>query len=215
MPLENLVWIDCEMTGLNPETDALIEVAVLVTDPELNVLGEGVDVVITPPAAALECMSDFVREMHQSSGLLGELASGLTMSQAEEQVLSYVRSHVPEPKKAPLAGNTLSMDRIFLMRDMPTLEEHLHYRNIDVSSIKELVRRWYPRTFFSAPEKKGRHRALGDIQDSINELRFYRETVFVVPPGLTKAEATGVASRYTTKFSPASLVDDRTKKTGE
>jgi oligoribonuclease len=209
MPVENLVWVDCEMTGLTPETDALIEVAVLITDSELNVLGDGVDVIIKPPEAALEAMGDLVREMHTTSGLLKTLATGVTMAEAEEQVMAYVCAHVPEPKKSPMAGNTLGMDRIFLARDMPRFEDHLHYRNIDVSSIKELVRRWYPKAFFSQPEKKGKHRAMGDIRDSINELRFYRETVFVLPPGPSKVESAGVASRYTSKFSLKSFADQR------
>ncbi|MCL2736328.1 MAG: oligoribonuclease [Propionibacteriaceae bacterium] len=201
--MENLVWIDCEMTGLSVVNDALIEVAVLVTDADLNVLGDGVDVIIAPPEQALAQMGDVVHQMHSSSGLLDALASGVTLAEAEEQVLAYVRQHVTEPEKAPLAGNSIGTDRAFLARDMPTLEGYLHYRNIDVSSIKELVRRWYPRTFFSAPEKHGHHRALGDIQDSINELRFYRETVFVDQPGLTREQARHIAGQYDT-FTPAS-----------
>jgi oligoribonuclease len=179
---DRLVWIDCEMTGLDAARDALIEVACLVTDGELAVLGEGVSVVIKPTAEALEGMGDFVRTMHTSSGLLPELDSGLDMREAEDRILSYVKQHVPEGK-APLAGNTVGMDRIFLERDMPTLTAWLHYRVVDVSSIKELARRWYPRAYFHAPEKTGGHRALGDIEDSIRELRYYRETIFVAPPG--------------------------------
>ncbi len=194
--MENLVWIDCEMTGLDLGNDALIEVAALVTDAQLNVLGEGVDVIIKPPAEALERMSEFVTQMHTNSGLLAQLESGVTLAEAEATVLDYVRTHVIEPVKAPLAGNTISTDRAFLARDMPTLEGHLHYRNIDVSSLKELVRRWYPRVFFSSPEKRGNHRALGDIQDSITELRYYRDTVFVASPGPSRETARHVASRY-------------------
>lgn len=182
MAAEHLVWIDCEMTGLDATRDALIEVACLVTDPELNVLGEGVSVVIEPSPEALAQMSAFVREMHAASGLLDELGSGVTMADAQAAVLAYVREHVPAGK-APLAGNTVGMDRIFLERDMPELMAHLHYRVVDVSSIKELARRWYPRVFFNAPVKQGGHRALGDIRDSIRELRYYRETVFVAAPG--------------------------------
>lgn len=182
MAAEHLVWIDCEMTGLDARNDALIEVACLVTDADLNVLGDGVSVVIKPSIEALEGMSDFVREMHSASGLLPLLEGGLDMETAQAQVLEYVREHVPAGK-APLAGNTVGMDRIFLERDMPQLVEHLHYRVVDVSSIKELARRWYPRVFFNAPAKTGGHRALGDIQDSIRELQYYRSTVFVAHPG--------------------------------
>lgn len=190
---EHLVWIDCEMTGLDPVTDALIEVACLVTDADLNVLGDGVQVVIKPPTAALDVMSPFVREMHESSGLLSLLADGTTLEDAEATLLAYIKEHVPEGK-APLAGNTIGMDRTFLERDMPGFLSWLHYRVVDVSSIKELVRRWYPRVYFAAPEKTGGHRALGDIEDSIRELRYYRDTVFVPPPGPDSATARSVAS---------------------
>jgi oligoribonuclease len=192
---DRLVWIDCEMTGLDASADALIEVAALVTDVELTVLGEGVQVVVRPPEEALRQMGDFVREMHVASGLLDQLAEGLTLEQASEQVLGYVREWVPEPNKAPLAGNTVSTDRIFLARDMPELEQHLHYRIVDVSSIKELARRWYPRAYYNAPTKTGGHRALGDIQDSIAELRYYRRAVFRDPPGLDTSSLRTLASR--------------------
>ena len=188
------MWIDCEMTGLSLEHDALIEVAALVTDYELNVLGDGIDLVIKPPAAALEQMSEVVTRMHTSSGLLEELDAGLTMREAEEQVLAYVRQHVPEPRKAPLAGNTIGTDRMFLARDMPELENWMHYRVIDVSSIKELTRQWYPRAYFAAPSKAGNHRALADITESISELRYYRETVFVPQPGPDSSTARAAAS---------------------
>jgi oligoribonuclease len=178
-----MVWIDCEMTGLDLEHDALIEIAVLVTDAELNVLGDGVDIVIRPPDLALAKMSDVVRSMHTASGLLDELANGITLDEANSQVMEYIKAHVPEPSKAQLAGNTVHMDRLFLARDLPEVESWLHYRNIDVSSIKELVRRWYPRVYFASPQKTGNHRALGDIKDSIDELRYYRQTVFVPQPG--------------------------------
>ena len=157
------MWIDCEMTGLDLVADALVEVAVLVTDAELNVLGEGVDVVIKPSDEALAQMGDFVRNMHTSSGLLDELAAGTTMADAEEQVLAYVKEYVPEARKAPLAGNTIGTDRAFLARDMPSLEGHVHYRNVDVSSIKELARRWYPADLLPhpgqerQPPRAGRH----------------------------------------------------------
>jgi len=195
---DRLVWIDCEMTGLDTEKDALIEVAALVTDFELNVLGDGVgvDVVIKPPAAALDQMGDVVRSMHTSSGLLAELDDGVDLATAETMVLDYVRHWVPEVRKAPLAGNTVGTDRLFLTRDMPTLEGHLHYRIVDVSSIKELARRWYPRAYFAAPAKGGNHRALADIQESIEELRYYRAAVFVPPPGPDTETARGLATEH-------------------
>ena len=193
---DRIVWIDCEMTGLSLEADALIEVAALVTDFELNQLGDGVDIVITPPEAALEQMDDFVRTMHTTSGLLEELPGGTTIEDAQAQVLAYIREWVPEPRKAPLGGNTVGTDRNFLARDMAELEAHLHYRIIDVSSIKELSRRWYPRAYFGSPKKSGGHRALADIRESIAELRYYREAVFVAPPGPDSATAKGIAARH-------------------
>ncbi len=193
---ERLVWIDCEMTGLSLETDALVEVAALVTDFDLNVLGEGIDVLIKPPQAALEQMIDFVRNMHVSSGLLEELEGGTTMEDAEQQVLAYIKEHCPDGSRPPLGGNTVATDRSFLARDMPELEGFLHYRNVDVSSIKELARRWYPRTYFAAPAKRGNHRALADIQESIEELRYYREAVFVPQPGLDTTAAREIAAKH-------------------
>lgn len=193
---EHLVWIDCEMTGLDLKADALIEVAALVTDSELNVLGDGIEVVIKPPAEALAQMGEFVRTMHENSGLLPLLDTGLTMSDAEEQVLTYIREHVPEPRRAPLAGNTIGTDRAFLARDMPTLEAHVHYRNVDVSSIKELARRWYPRAYYNTPAKSGNHRALADIRESIEELRYYREALFVPPPGLNTDALRELAAKH-------------------
>ena len=193
---DRMVWIDCEMTGLSLSNDALIEVAALVTDSELRVLGEGVDVVIRPPAGALEAMPEVVREMHTASGLLDELSAGTTLADAEQQVLAYLREHVPEPRKAPLCGNSVGTDRGFLARDMAELEEHLHYRIVDVSSIKELARRWYPRTYFNSPKKSGNHRALADVRESIAELRYYREAVFVPQPGPDSDTARRVAARH-------------------
>ncbi|QKW19630.1 oligoribonuclease [Kitasatospora sp. NA04385] len=193
---DRLVWIDCEMTGLDLDRDALIEVAALVTDSELNVLGEGVDVIIRPPAEALETMPEVVRQMHTASGLLDELADGLTMAEAQERVLAYVREHVPEAGKTPLCGNSVATDRGFLSRDMPELEGHLHYRIVDVSSIKELARRWYPRAYYNSPRKGGSHRALADIRESIAELRYYREAVFVPPPGPDTDTAREIAARH-------------------
>lgn len=184
------------MTGLNLEEDALIEVAVLVTDSELNVLGEGVDVVIRPADAAISQMSDFVRAMHTSSGLLDELSGGITLEEAQRLVLEYITAWVPEPNKAQLAGNSVGTDRMFLARDMPTVVDHLHYRIIDVSTIKELARRWFTRAYFQAPAKSGGHRALGDIRDSIRELQYYREAVFVPGPGPDSAASKAIAGQF-------------------
>ena len=193
---DRIVWIDCEMTGLSLQSDALVEVAALVTDYDLTVLGEGVDVVIRPPEAALAQMGDFVREMHTGSGLLDALDAGCSLEEAQARVLAYVRAWVPEAGKAPLGGNTVATDRAFLARDMPELEAHLHYRIIDVSSIKELSRRWFPRAYFAAPQKTGGHRALADIRESIAELRYYREAVFVPSPGPSSDQARALASRH-------------------
>jgi oligoribonuclease len=194
-PTERIVWIDCEMTGLDTRADALVEVAAVVTDSELNVLGDGVDVVVRPPAQALEQMGDFVREMHTTSGLLDVLDAGTTLADAEAQVLAYVREHVPDPGKAPLAGNSVGTDKMFLDRDMPDLIGHLHYRIIDVSSIKELARRWFPRVYYASPTKDGGHRALADILESIDELRYYREALFVPQPGPDTKSARAIAER--------------------
>jgi len=191
---DRLVWIDCEMTGLSLEQDALVEVAALVTDYELNILGDGVDVIIKPPAAALSQMNELVTKMHSDSGLLTELEGGISLRKAEELVLAYVREFVPEPGKAALAGNTVGTDRAFLARDMPELEGWLHYRIVDVSSIKELTRRWYPRAYFAAPAKSGNHRALADIAESIDELRYYRKAVFVPQPGPDSETARSLAA---------------------
>ncbi len=193
---DRLVWIDCEMTGLDLERDALIEIACLVTDGTLDVLGEGLDLVIKPPPEALDQMEDVVREMHTASGLLTELAAGITLAEAQDQVLAYVRKYIAEPRRVPLAGNSIATDRVFIARDMPELDAFLHYRMVDVSSIKELARRWYPRTYFASPPKRGGHRALADITESIQELRYYRETVFVPPPGPDSATARQIAARY-------------------
>lgn len=189
-----LVWIDCEMTGLDLTRDALVEVACIVTDGELNPVDEGVAVVIKPPPETLEQMSDVVREMHTASGLLDELAGGVTLAEAEATVLGYIRSHVPEAKKAPLCGNSIATDRAFLARDMPLVDAYLHYRMVDVSTIKELARRWYPRVYFASPEKQGGHRALADITESIRELRYFRAAAFVPPPGPDSATAKAIAA---------------------
>jgi oligoribonuclease len=192
---DRLVWIDCEMTGLDLRRDALIEIAVLVTDGDLNVLGEGVDVVIHIDDDMLAGMPEVVREMHARSGLTEEVrASRTTLREAEEAVLAYIREHVPDPGTAPLAGNSIATDRGYLARDMPELDAHLHYRMIDVSSLKELARRWFPRVFYAKPEKGLAHRALADIKESIRELEYYRRTLFVQPPGPTSDEARAAAA---------------------
>ena len=199
---DRLVWIDCEMTGLDVERDALIEIACVVTDSELTLLDDGIDLIIKPPAEALDQMSDVVRDMHTKSGLLADLASGLTLAEAAEAVLGYVKQHVREPRKVPLCGNSIATDRWFIARDMPELDAYLHYRMVDVSSIKELARRWFPRAYFASPEKHGGHRALADIRESIQELGYYREAVFVRPPGPDSATARQIAARHT-GLSPA------------
>ncbi|WP_418059862.1 oligoribonuclease [Pimelobacter simplex] len=193
---ERLVWIDCEMTGLDLVNDALIEVAALVTDFDLNVLGDGVDVIIKPPAEALDQMIDFVRNMHESSGLLAELENGVTLQEAEDQVMAYLREHCGPDSRPPLAGNSVATDRGFVARDMSELDAFLHYRIVDVSSIKELSKRWFPRAYFNAPTKRGNHRALADIQESIEELRYYRDTVFVALPGPDGDTAKAAAARH-------------------
>ena len=175
----NLIWIDCEMTGLSLEKDVLVEIAVLVTDSELNVIGEGVDVVIKASAEQLAGMNEFVTQMHTTSGLITEIPNGISVSAAEDAIIKYLESANTLPGKSPLAGNSVSVDRSFIARDMPRLNDYLHYRTIDVSSIKELARRWYAKAYFNAPAKTGNHRALGDIQDSIAELAYYRSAVFV------------------------------------
>jgi oligoribonuclease len=192
---EELVWIDCEMTGLDLGKDRLIEIAALVTDGDLNVLGEGVDMVIHADDETLSGMIDVVTQMHTRSGLIEEVrASTVDIAQAEATVLDYVRAHVPQAKTVPLAGNSIATDRGFIARDMPTLDDYLHYRMIDVSSIKELCRRWYPRIYYGQPEKGLTHRALADIYESIRELKFYRRTAFVPPPGPSTSEIAAIAA---------------------
>ncbi|MGN9778699.1 oligoribonuclease [Micromonospora sp. H33] len=196
MPVADLlVWIDCEMTGLDLGKDKLIEVAALVTDPDLNVLGEGVDVVIHADDAALDAMPEIVATMHAKSGLTDEVRrSTVTLAEAEQLVLDYVASHVKDPRTAPLCGNSIATDRGFITRDMPRLDAHLHYRMIDVSSLKELCRRWYPRVYFGQPQKGLAHRALADIRESIRELEYYRRTIFVPLPGPDVESAKAIAA---------------------
>ncbi len=192
---DELVWIDCEMTGLDLGSDKLIEIAALVTDADLNILGDGIDVVIHAEDAALSSMIDVVTEMHTRSGLINEVkASVVDVPTAEAMVLDYIGEHVKQPKTAPLAGNSIATDRSFIARDMPALDSFLHYRMIDVSSIKELCRRWYPRIYFGQPAKGLAHRALADIHESIRELQFYRRTAFVAPPGPATSEIAAVAA---------------------
>lgn len=185
---DKLVWVDCEMTGLNPDTDELVEVAVVITDYQLAVLHPGLQVVIKPSATALEGMGDFVRDMHTSSGLLEELDAGVSLVEAEKLILTYITEFVPEAGHAPLAGNTIGTDRVFINKDLPAVHAHLHYRNIDVSSIKELAKHWFPKSYFQSPEKNGGHRALADIMESIRELQYYRKAVFREEPGLGTTE---------------------------
>ncbi|MEW5810233.1 MAG: oligoribonuclease [Actinomycetota bacterium] len=193
---DELVWIDCEMTGLDLRSDRLIEIAVLVTDSELNILGDGIDVVIHTEEDALTSMVDVVTQMHTKSGLIDEVrTSTIDLATAETMALDYIREHVKQAKTAPLAGNSIATDRGFLARDMPKLDDYLHYRMIDVSSIKELCRRWYPRIYFGQPEKGLAHRALADIHESIRELKYYRQTAFVAPPGPATSEIAAVAAQ--------------------
>ena len=193
---DRLVWIDCEMTGLDPGSDELVEIACIVTEGDLTELDAGITIVIKPNDAPLAAMDDVVVAMHNDSGLINEIPFGTTLEDAQAQVLAYVRSHVSEPRKAPLAGSSVYVDRGFLARYMPELDSHLHYRLLDVSSVKEMVRRWYPRVYFATPEKTGNHRALGDIRDSIAELRYYREAVFVPQPGPDSQTAQAIGEAH-------------------
>jgi len=181
------------MTGLNPETECLVEIAAVITDFDLNVLDEGIDLVIKPREGTVEAMGDYVRKMHTDSGLINEFESGIDLADAEAQVLEYIKKYIPNPKTAPLAGNTIGTDRLFITKFMPNLDAHLHYRSIDVSTIKELSKRWFPKVYFQAPKKDGGHRALADILESIDELKYYRSAVFVEAPGPTTEEAQALA----------------------
>jgi oligoribonuclease len=190
-----IVWADCEMTGLDLEKDEICEIAVIVTDDQLKPVDDGIQIVIKPSAAALSNMGDFVRQMHTDSGLLSELETGVSLESAQEQVLQYLSKYITEPKTAPLAGNSIGTDRMFIIRQMPKLDAFLHYRNIDVSSLKELVRRWYPRVYFQLPKKNGSHRALADIRESIQELAYYRLAVLVAEPGPDSDKAKQIAKK--------------------
>lgn len=189
-----IVWVDCEMTGLEVTIDEICEIGVVVTDGELNVLDPGLQLVIKPSAKALKNMGDFVRQMHTDSGLIEEIPKGISIAKAEKQVLEYIKQWVPEERTAPLAGNSIGTDRMFLNRQMPALDKFLHYRNIDVSSLKELSRRWFPRVYFQLPKKTGNHRALADILESIQELRYYRKAILVPAPGPDSETAKGIAN---------------------
>jgi oligoribonuclease len=197
---DRLVWIDCEMTGLDLEVDELVEIAVVITDYDLNPVDAGLNIVIKPDASALESMGEFVRAMHTESGLIEEIPNGVSVAEAEYEVLEYVLKHVPEEQRAPLAGNTIGTDRAFLSKYMPRLDAHLHYRNVDVSSIKELAKRWYPRAYFNSPAKNGGHRALADILESIRELRYYRRAIFVADPGPSSQELQTLAASVVDEF---------------
>jgi oligoribonuclease len=197
---DRLVWIDCEMTGLDLEVDELVEIAVVITDYELNPVDVGLSIVIKPDASALESMGEFVRAMHTESGLIEEIPNGVSVAEAEYEVLEYVLKHVPEEQRAPLAGNSIGTDRAFLTKYMPRLDAHLHYRNVDVSSIKELAKRWYPRAYFNSPAKDGGHRALADILESIRELRYYRRAIFVADPGPSSQELQTLAASVVDEF---------------
>jgi len=199
-PSDRLVWIDCEMTGLDLEVDELVEIAVIITDYDLNPVDGGLSIVIKPDASALENMGEFVRAMHTESGLIEEIPNGVSVAEAEYEVLEYILKHVPEEQKAPLAGNSIGTDRSFLAKYMPRLDGHLHYRNVDVSSIKELAKRWYPRAYFNAPAKNGGHRALADILESIRELHYYRRAIFVADPGPSSQELQGLAASVVDEF---------------
>ncbi|MCU1556783.1 MAG: oligoribonuclease [Microbacteriaceae bacterium] len=199
---DRLVWIDCEMTGLDVDIDELVEVAVVITDFDLNLIDPGFDIVIKPDQAALENMNDFVREMHSKSGLLELIPDGVSLADAEFAVHEYILKFVPAEQHAPLAGNTIGTDRTFLAKYMPRVDKHLHYRNVDVSSIKELSRRWFPRVYFNAPVKDGGHRALADILESIRELDYYRRAAFVADPGPTTEEVQAISASVVEKFLP-------------
>jgi len=199
---DRLVWIDCEMTGLDLTVDELVEVAVVITDYDLQLVDPGFSIVIKPDQSALDTMGDFVREMHTSSGLLDEIPTGVSLADAEYAVLEYILKFVPAAQQAPLAGNTIGTDRAFLNKFMPRVDSHLHYRSIDVSSIKELSKRWFPRAYFNAPSKDGGHRALADILESIRELEYYRKAVFVADPGPTTDEVQTISAAVVEQFAP-------------
>jgi oligoribonuclease len=205
---DRLVWIDLEMTGLDPSTDEIVEIACIVTESDLTELDSGISLVVKPSDAPLAAMDDVVVRMHTESGLLDEIPNGIGLADAESQVLEYVRGHIPEARKAPLAGSSIYVDRGFLARYMPDLDQHMHYRLVDVSSVKELVRRWFPRVYFATPEKNGNHRALGDIRESIAELRYYRDAIFVPHPGPDSSTAQALGQSHVVDHAPSSATED-------
>jgi oligoribonuclease len=206
---DRLVWIDCEMTGLAPERDDIVEIACIVTEADLTELDSGISLVVKPEHdTALAAMDEVVVRMHTESGLIDEIPDGIPLADAEAQVLAYVQQHVPEARKAPLAGSSVYVDRGFLAAHMPTLDNHLHYRLVDVSSVKELVRRWFPRVYFATPEKRGNHRALGDIRESIAELRYYRDAIFVPHPGPDSPTAQALGQAHVVDHSVAEATED-------
>ena len=199
---DRLVWIDCEMTGLDLTTDELVEVAVVITDYDLVPVDPGFAIVIKPDQSALDNMNDFVRDMHTKSGLIDEIPNGVSLADAEFAVNEYILRFVPSPGTAPLAGNTIGTDRAFINKYMPRVDAHLHYRSVDVSSIKELSKRWFPRVYFNAPSKDGGHRALADILESIRELDYYRKAAFVAEPGPTTDEVQAISAAVVENFAP-------------
>jgi oligoribonuclease len=199
---DRLVWIDCEMTGLDLQIDELVEVAVVITDYDLVPVDPGLSIVIKPDQTAWDHMGEFVRGMHTESGLITEIPNGKSLAEAEYEVLEYILKYVPAAQSAPLAGNTIGTDRMFLAKYMPRVDSHLHYRSVDVSSLKELTRHWFPRIYFSAPPKNGGHRALADILESIRELEYYRGIAFVGEPGPTSEQAQAVSAAVVAQWAP-------------
>jgi oligoribonuclease len=199
---DRLVWIDCEMTGLDLQVDELVEVAVVITDYDLVPVDPGFSIVIKPDQTAWDHMGEFVRGMHTESGLITEIPNGKSLAEAEYEVLEYILKYVPAAQSAPLAGNTIGTDRMFLAKYMPRVDSHLHYRSVDVSSLKELTRHWFPRIYFSAPPKNGGHRALADILESIRELEYYRGIAFVGEPGPTSEQAQAVSAAVVAQWAP-------------
>ncbi|QPK93657.1 oligoribonuclease [Actinomyces sp. zg-332] len=200
-----LVWIDCEMTGLDTNIDELVEVAVIVTDGDLNIIDEGFNIVIKPSQLAFNNMNDFVTNMHTTSGLIDELPNGVDIKVAQEMVLDYIKRFVPDAKKALLAGNSIATDKMFLEKQMPDVVEHLHYRIVDVSTIKELSKRWFPRVFYNKPDKNGGHRALADIRESIIELCYYKEVLFPEGEGPSTAKCLEVKAKFSPKTDSETL----------
>ena len=214
MTKDRMVWIDLEMTGLDLGSDEIVEIACIVTEADLTELDGGIDIVVKPNDAPLAAMDEFVVNMHQASGLITEIPDGTTLADAQQQVLAYIQKYVPEAGKAHLAGSSVYVDRGFLAKYMPELDSYLHYRLIDVSSIKELTRRWYPRVYFGSPEKTGNHRALADIRESIAELRYYRDAVFVAQPGPDSDAAKALGQSHVVNHGSGSNPDSVAESVG-